>query len=152
MKSEKGFSVHVKKEFPVSVESLYKAWVTPEALKEWWQPMGKTLKEVKNEVKEGGKFRYRFEDSESPLEITGEYKRVNPKKQLVYTWDFNFEKESLDKSIFQLEINFSSDGVGSEISIAQENLKDKESVIVHEEGWNKQLDSLHSYLVKGPNY
>lgn len=146
MKSDKGLSIHIKREFPAPVDKLYEAWISPEALKQWWSPLGKSLKEVTNEVREGGNIRYKFEDSEGPLVITGEYREVKEKERLVYTWNFNFTKDAFNDNLFELRVEFSQKGDKSLLEIKQENLKDEEAVVVHQKGWNRQLDYLHEYL------
>lgn len=141
--------LEAEKTFPVSVDELYDAWIGPDKLKEWWKPAGNQLKEVDIDVTEGGRFRYVFKtnDGEEDLKITGEYKEVEPKKKLVYSWNWELpHTQAVPDNEFQLTIEFSADGQGSRINVTQENFKDKESIHPHQEGWNKALDDLHNFL------
>lgn len=146
MDNNKEQSVEVSKEFNVSVEELYKAWISPEALTQWWRPMGKKLTDVKNEVREGGSIKYTAHDNEAPLVIKGKYEEVKENEKLVYTWDFNFSNEAFEESPYRLTINFEEQGIGSRLIVKQENLKDHEAVMVHEKGWKKELENLQHYL------
>lgn len=138
--------IEISKEFPVSVKELYKAWISPEALKQWWSPMGKKLTEVKNDVREGGSIKYSANGGENPLVIEGEYQEVKENDKLVYTWNFNFSNEALEESPYRLTINFREEGEGSLLQVKQENLKDNEAVEVHKKGWEKELENLRDYL------
>lgn len=139
-----------EKDFSVPVEKLYNAWISPEALKQWWRPMGNQLKDVKNEVREGGEVVYTFEttDQKESLIISGNYQEVKQQEKLVYTWNWNFQNESLQDSEFLLTVEFKSNGSGSSISVKQQNLIDDETVQPHHESWEKGLTDLHEYLTR----
>lgn len=149
MDSNTVLSVQVSKEFPVPVDALYNAWVSPEALKQWCTPIGNSLTEVKNEVKEGGAIKYKAEteSGEFSLLITGEYEEVKEKERLVYSWNWQFPNNSMGDSLFKLTVVFSQQGNGSRVDVKQENLKDDEAIIIHQEGWERALKNLHQYLV-----
>ena len=139
-------NLKISEKFNVPVDELYKAWISPDALKEWWNPMGKKLTNVKNEVKKGGHIEYTADDNDSPLVIKGEYEEVKEKEKLVYTWNFNFSREAFDESPYRLTISFEDRDNKSRLDVKQENLQDDEAVKVHENGWKKQLQNLKDYL------
>lgn len=145
----KNVNLTVEKSFPVTVDQLVNAWESPEELKQWWKPAGNNLKEADIDLTVGGKFRYVFEtrDGEEDLKITGEYKEVDPKKKLVYSWIWELPNtEAITTNEFQLIVEFSSDGNNSKIKVTQENFKDNESIHPHQEGWNKALNDLYEFL------
>lgn len=145
-------SIEVEKEFDAPVEKLVKAWVEPDDLKEWWKPAGNILKNVENEIKEGGKLRYEFQtpDQETALIITGEYKEVKENEKLSYTWNWEVPtSEAINNSNYMLHVAFDSlDNDKSKIKVKQENFQDQESIQPHREGWDKALEDLSSYLKK----
>ena len=145
----KEIHLEVEKTFPVNVDELYDGWVNPEKLKQWWKPAGNQLKEVEIDVTKGGQFRYVFEtkDGEEDLKITGDYKEVEPKKRLVYSWNWELpHTQAVPNNEFQLTIEFSDDQNNSKLKVTQENFKDQESIHPHQEGWNKALNDLHNFL------
>ncbi|MBD0276419.1 MAG: SRPBCC domain-containing protein [Flavisolibacter sp.] len=148
MKTREALSVQVEKDFPVPVEQLYHAWVTPDALKQWWRPMDNYLKEVDNDVREGGSFRYVFQNrnNDHSFEITGHYHEVKKEERLVYSWNWNVSDEAVTDSHFTLTITFINRGNNSRLEVVQENFSDEESVQPHREGWEKALDDLNQFV------
>jgi uncharacterized protein YndB with AHSA1/START domain len=118
MSNETNTTVHVTKQFPVSKEELYKAWTADEQLKQWWKPMHKQLASVENDIREGGKVAYHFDDN---LQIKGEYKEVAEGEKLVYSWDWELPEESMYKGEYLLTVQFRGEGNESSLDIAQEN-------------------------------
>jgi uncharacterized protein YndB with AHSA1/START domain len=137
--------VQLSKRFPVSKEELYKAWTEPEQLKQWWKPMGNQLKEVDNDIRQGGQVRYRFEDD---LAVTGTYKEAEAGKKLVYSWIWQFPEASLHNGDYLLTVEFKEEGEESTLSITQENIEQEHAIKPHEEGWQEALDALHRHLSK----
>jgi uncharacterized protein YndB with AHSA1/START domain len=140
--------IQISKEFPVSVDELYNAWISPDALKEWWKPMGHQLKDITNELKEGGRIKYVFQDNngDTVLNIDGNYSEVAERERLEYSWNWQFPKDPVGNSEFMLTIIFSAQGNGSKLDVRQENLKDEEAIRIHKEGWDGALNDLHDYL------
>ncbi len=50
MESNGQSSINASKTFKARVEALYKAWTDAEQLKQWWKPMGFSLRQVENEL------------------------------------------------------------------------------------------------------
>ena len=139
-----------EKDFEVPVIELYKAWVTPEDLKQWWHPSDNKLVTAELDVKEGGQFKYEFEgkDGQTSLVITGEYQEVTVNERLTYSWNWSIPANVVKPSEHELTILFVANGEGSKIKITQENFLDDESINPHQEGWENALNDLHAYLSK----
>jgi len=148
MEITKALMVQIAKSFPVTAEQLYTAWTNPEQLKQWWKPMGNSLKEVINDVKEGGTVRYIFNDNK--LVISGQYLEVKPNERLVYTWNWELPADAVRNADYKLTINFVPKDNGSEINVLQENFENEESMLPHQEGWEKGLDNLENFLSSAP--
>ena len=147
MEQNKAQQLQVQADFEVPVERLFEAWTNPEQLKQWWKTTGYQLTTVTNELKQGGKVQYRFENDE--LDINGEYEKVEPNASLVYTWNWKFSKQEASNGNYRLNIQFSSNGNGSQIKISQESLNSDEHLHPHEEGWKKGLEDLKHFLKAG---
>lgn len=139
-----------EKDFAVPVLELYKAWTTPEDLKQWWKPSESHLKTVELDVKEGGKFKYEFEgrDGETSVVITGEYQEVKENEKLIYSWNWSVPANVIKPSEHVLTILFTGNGDGSTLKVTQENFLDDESINPHQESWEKALNDLQAYLSK----
>lgn len=144
MEMNKGLKVEAEKSFSVGIDQLYNAWTNPQQLKQWWKPMGNALKEVINDIKEGGTVLYMFDSDK--LVISGEYLEVKEKKTLVYTWKWELPEDAVRNADYKLTVNFVSNGNGSEINILQENFQDEETLLPHQEGWEKGLSDLEHFL------
>jgi uncharacterized protein YndB with AHSA1/START domain len=143
MSNENGNSLHVTEQFVSNKEELYKAWTEPDQLKQWWKPMGKQLVNVENDIRQGGKVVYRFEDG---LSIHGEYKEARPGEKLSYSWIWELPEDSMHKGEYLLHVQFNQDGNNSVLDVTQENFKEEHSVKPHEEGWKESLEALKNYL------
>jgi uncharacterized protein YndB with AHSA1/START domain len=142
--------LEAEKDFKVPVQELYKAWVTPEDLKQWWKPSENHLTTVELDIKQGGKLKYEFagKEDKATLVITGEYKEVKENEKLVYSWNWDVPADVIKPSEHVLSINFISEGDGSKIHVVQENFENEESITPHKEGWEKALNDLQTYLTK----
>jgi uncharacterized protein YndB with AHSA1/START domain len=140
------FKVDITKQLQVPLEKLYSAWTQPEDLKQWWKPMHKQLKEVTNDLHEGGQVKYIFDDS---LEIEGTYSEVKEKQRLVYSWNWHLPKDDVKDSCYQLTVEFSGTDEASVIHVIQENFESEEGTLPHKEGWEKGLNDLEAYLKGG---
>ncbi len=150
METQDALKLKASKDFSVPADQLYRAWVEPEELKQWWHPMGNQLQEVTNELKEGGHIRYVFETSQHhhPFEITGQYDEVKEGERLVYSWNWQLPDQAVGNSRYQLTVVFSIQGNGSRLEVTQENFASEEAVHPHQEGWDKALAALKQYLEK----
>lgn len=146
MQNEHAAQVHLTKSFPVSKDQLYKAWTSPEALKQWWRPMNKQLQNVENDIREGGRVAYQFEED---LRISGEYKEVEAGSKLVYSWNWELPEESLQRGEYLLTVVFKEEAEGSALEVTQENFHDEHAVKPHQTGWEEALEGLKQYLANG---
>ncbi len=144
MEINKALKVEAGKSFPVSIGQLYDAWTNEEQLKQWWKPIGNTLKEVINDLREGGTVRYLFDSDK--LVISGKYLEVKEKEKLVYTWNWELPNDAVRNAAYKLTVSFYSKDNGSEIKVLQENFEDEESMLPHQEGWEKGLSDLEHFL------
>lgn len=144
MEINKALKVEATRSFAVGIDESYNAWTNPDQLKQWWKPMGNTLKEVTNDIREGGSVRYVFNDNK--LIISGEYLEVKEKEKLVYTWKWELPEDAVRNAEYKLTVDFSVTGNGSAIHVVQDNFQDEETMLPHQEGWEKGLDELEQFL------
>ena len=151
MENNQNLSVRISRDFAVPVDRLYTAWTTETDLRAWWQPMGNTLHHLTNDLKEGGSLQYEFHTKEGELafKIEGVYREVAPNKKLVYTWNWKVPNDTIQDSEFLLTIKFHGQGSESTLQVQQENFVNEEAVLPHQQGWEKALEDLQSYLSNG---
>lgn len=148
METSNAIKLDISKTFPVAKEQLYDAWLSPDALKQWWHPMGNTLQHAITKPEAGAPVEYVFvtENGEPGFTIKGTYKEVQEGERLVYTWNWELPVASVGDGEFLLTIVFNSEGTGSRLSVTQENFTKEEAVQPHREGWETGLDELHRFL------
>ena len=148
MENATGVSLEIEKTFGVPVERLYQAWTTEDDLRQWWRPMENTLKQMTNELQEGGRVSYEFENSEQQHAFTihGNYKKVEEVNRLVYTWNWELPTQAVKESEHLLTVLFEASGNESRLHIRQDQIADEESVHPHRDGWENALESLKAYL------
>lgn len=147
MQKQEGLKVEAGKSFPVSAQELYNAWTNPDTLKQWWKPMGNSLQEVINDIRQGGTVKYIFENN--ALIISGEYLEVKENEKLVYTWNWNLPNDPVRNADYLLTVEFKNNGDSSELKVVQENFENEEALHPHTEGWQKGLSELEMFLRGG---
>ncbi|MGH7590273.1 MAG: SRPBCC family protein [Gemmatimonadales bacterium] len=77
---------------------VFKAWTTPDLLKQWWTPksFGISFISCEADVRTGGTYRFVFSHaaSEQPMAFFGRYIEVTPQSRIVWT-----NEESADGAI-----------------------------------------------------
>ncbi len=150
MEASNQYKLNLNKEFNTPVDALYKAWITPAALKAWWHPMGNILKEAITQPAVNAPLKYVFDTNEGTeaFTVTGTYKEVEAGKHLRYTWNWKLPTPTVDDSDFELTIDFSGEDGKSTLAVMQSNFSSEEAVVPHKEGWEEALESLAQYLQK----
>ena len=78
----------VTRVFDAPPRILFKAWTTPELMKQWWAPrsIGVPLLSCEMDVRTGGSYRLEFgHDASGSMAFVGQYLEVVPPSRLVWT-------------------------------------------------------------------
>jgi len=89
--------------FDAPARLVFKAWTTPDLLKQWWAPKssGAVLVGCEIDLRTGGSYRYTFAhpSREEPLVFFGQYLEVVPDAKIVWT-----NEESEDGAVSTLTL------------------------------------------------
>jgi uncharacterized protein YndB with AHSA1/START domain len=120
------------------VERVFAAWTEPEHLVRWWGPRPVVCCGAEVDLRAGGAYRIgnRFPDGRE-LWITGEFVRVDPPRELVYTWRVG-DATSLER----VTVRFEAHGLATEVVIVHEEISTAAARADHEGGWVGCLDGL----------
>lgn len=134
---------------------LFKAWTTPEILKEWFMPKPYELALVDMEPRDGGKFRTVMTGPDGfHMDSTGVFLKVEKDKRIITTDAFGSDWKPTEKAFFSAEILFDDLGNGQTRYTAIARHWNVEDCEAHEkmgfhEGWGQvatQLEEVASKL------
>jgi uncharacterized protein YndB with AHSA1/START domain len=124
-------------------EKVFAAWTRPEALQQWWGPGPVTCPEAHVDLREGGSYRIaNLELDGSITWISGEFHRVQPPEELVYTW--NVSIVAGDATLVTLRLR--EHPVGTELILIHERFVDDAVRDMHGQGWGLCIDKLEAFL------
>lgn len=86
--------VHARKIIQAPVEKVWKAWSTPELIKQWWGPVHFGCPEATMTFKVGGQYLFAMKDNQSGKVSwsAGVYEQIVPNAKLVFTDHFSDER------------------------------------------------------------
>jgi uncharacterized protein YndB with AHSA1/START domain len=136
-------------------ERVFKAWTTPEHIKQWMRPdPGMEIPFVIMDLRVGGKYRIqmKMEDGEY-FTAVGVFKEVKAPERLVYTWDF--EKDGSGEEFGEVEgkdslvtVEFLKRGERTELVLTHSRCATVESRDNRTRGWGRIVDSLATFVEK----
>lgn len=87
---DKGLGFTLTRVLPVTPEQVWRAWLDPECIAQWWHPEGAHTPpdSVRVDARVGGSYRYAMVNNESGDTVTtgGVYLELEPFSRLVFTW------------------------------------------------------------------
>lgn len=145
-----GQTLLIERTFQAPAERVFDAWTSEEVMRRWFH--GRRHWETPTaevDLRLGGNVRVVMRDPDDGAEYGGggHYTEIDPPHRLAFTWTWDNEEDARETLI---EIDFEeTDGVTT-VRFAHSNLRDQESVVSHEGGWNSCMDSLEQALAAQP--
>lgn len=135
-------TVKITKEFNVSAEKIFEAWIDPAMLRCWMfgpEVRDEKIVKLKTNPEKGGNFTFVVRRNNEVINHLGTYLELNYPHRLVFTW--GIESESEDESIVTIDIE--STESGCKLTLVHElDPKWEEYAERTREGWNTMLDIL----------
>ncbi|MSO65793.1 MAG: SRPBCC domain-containing protein [Alphaproteobacteria bacterium] len=135
-------SLVVRRTIRASAERLFELWTSPEHLRRWWGPESVVCTAADVDLRPGGRYRIanKFPDG-NVLWIVGEFERVSPPRELVFSWLIEGAAQAPERVI----VRFDPAGASIEVTVVHERVPDTATRQRHEAGWNGCLDGLARY-------
>ncbi|MFT5196759.1 MAG: hypothetical protein ACI9EW_002465 [Cellvibrionaceae bacterium] len=134
--------LNISRTIKAPVESVYNAWLNPQMLAKFMiAGEGMCVPRAEADAREGGRFTVIMAAGEQEIPHGGEYKKLNPYSQIVFTWESPF---SVDDSTVTL--NLEEIAGGTNLELIHVRFLDEESRGNHEGGWNAILTCLDQVL------
>ena len=133
----------VRRTIEATPEEVFQAWTDPDQLIRWWGPRGVECTFAAVDCRVGGIYRIgnRLPSGDS-IWITGEFEKVSPPHELVFTWRI----EGLSDPPSRVTVQFNATGASTEVSVTHERIADAATREQHEVGWVGCLEGLSRFL------
>lgn len=128
------FDLELQLSFPVSVETLFSAWISEQTL------LPPTTK-LSIEPKSGGHFILEASMGDKTSVMNGRFLQVVSNKTLRYTWEWNHDGE-----VSEVQVDFAATAQGCTVSLSHTGLGSQESLQQHKMGWEFYAQGLTQLL------
>jgi uncharacterized protein YndB with AHSA1/START domain len=75
----------ITREFDAPRHLVYKAWTTPELVKQWWSGQQGEMTVAEIDLRVGGRWRYAMISDGNEIAFNGEYREIVPNERIVNT-------------------------------------------------------------------
>lgn len=143
-----GQRVLIQRSFQAPAQAVFDAWTSAEVMRRWFHAEHHwETPHAEVDLRLGGNVRVVMRDPDKDVEYGGGgyYTEIDPPRRLVFTWtwDDDTDRETL------IELDFEEADGATTVRLTHSNLRDRESVISHEDGWSKCFDNLGRALEAG---
>jgi uncharacterized protein YndB with AHSA1/START domain len=135
-------SLKVSRTIKAPIEKVYNAWLNPTMLAKFMVAgEGMSVPRVETDAREGGRFSIIMARGDQELPHGGEYQKLNPFSEIIFTWESPFSIEGST-----VTLHFSEVGDGTKIELVHVKFLDEESRDNHKLGWAAILAQLDTIL------
>ena len=145
-------SLVVKRNFNVSITSLFDAWTIPDVFLKWFGPPGFQCVEMDADVSVGGGFHIHMvgpDPKKIHYHIRGTYRDVIQNKRLVFTWKWDGPIRNETETLVEIEFNEKQDC--TELVLSHFYLPNEDEVNGHKSGWLGSFSCLQTFLEESNN-
>ncbi len=130
--------VEVKRVINAPIEKVFKAWVEPEQMKQWYSPEGMTTPAASSDVRVGGAYSVTMKMGDQDHVQTGKYLEINEPNKLVFTWN-------KDDSVVTVDLK-KLDENRTELTLKHVGFVSEESRRQHDDGWVGTINKLEKHF------
>ncbi|MGC1164888.1 MAG: SRPBCC domain-containing protein [Solirubrobacterales bacterium] len=136
-----GETLLIERTFQAPAQAVFDAWTSEEVMRRWfhgehaWET---PVAEV--DLRLGGAVRVVMRDPDKGVEYGGggHYTEIDPPTRLAFTWSWD---DDSDRDTL-IALDFEEAEGATTVRLTHSRLRDQESVLSHESGWNACLDNL----------
>ena len=133
-------TLRLRRTFRAPRERVFRAWTTPEEMKQWKAPGPMSTPVAEVDLRPGGKYRIHMQAPDGALHrLAGVYRVVEPPKRLVYTWRWEQEPDAPETLV---TVEFRELGDATELILTHELFPSDEVRSKHESGWTACFEKL----------
>jgi uncharacterized protein YndB with AHSA1/START domain len=136
-------TLQLTRRFDAAPERVFDAWLTRDQWDAWIGPEGMKCDVPSLDPRVGGRYRITMRlTAEQVIPVGGAYLQIDRPKRLSFTW--GLDGDAARQSVITL--TFTRAGLGTELTLRQEGLRDIASRDSHAKGWHAALNKLAAYL------
>ena len=140
-----GLALHLEKILQPPTGRVFAALVEPEQMAVWWGPAGFTTLDLDLDVRAGGTYRITMQPPQGEaFHLRGEYRKVDPPRRLVYT--FEWEEPDPDDRKTVVTLSFLEHGSGTKLVVDHGPFATEARRALHVAGWTESLERLEQAL------
>jgi uncharacterized protein YndB with AHSA1/START domain len=142
-------TLRIERTFQAPAQAVFDAWTSEEVMRRWFHGQHAWETPIAQvDLRLGGNVRVVMRDPEKGAEYGGggHYTEIDPPRRLVFTWTWDSDEEARETLI---ELDFEEVDGATKVRLTHNNLRDRESVLSHEDGWSACFDNLEGAL--GPS-
>jgi uncharacterized protein YndB with AHSA1/START domain len=140
-----GETLLVERTFQAPAQAVFDAWTSEEVLRRWFHAQHDwETPEAQVDLRLGGTVRVVMRDPNEDVEYggRGHYTEIDPPTRLAFTWTWDDDTDR--ETLIELDLE-EVEGVTT-VRLTHSSLRDEESVLSHEGGWNACFDNLERAL------
>jgi uncharacterized protein YndB with AHSA1/START domain len=128
---------------------VFRAFIEPARMRQWWVPRGFTMLSCKLDVREGGAWRMTIRSDDTGAEQTevGVYREIREPERLAFTHAWVRADGTLTQQTL-VTATFTERGTKTEVSFRQADFATTAACLSHEDGWGVSLDQLVGYMAR----
>jgi uncharacterized protein YndB with AHSA1/START domain len=132
---------------PASRPVVFRAFVEPERMKQWWAPRGFHVLSCALDLREGGAWRMRIRSDETGAIQTevGTYREIRSPERLAFTHAWVRTNGTLTPTTL-VTVKFTEHDGMTEVAFTQSDFHSPDFCRSHEEGWSQSLEKLTQYV------
>jgi uncharacterized protein YndB with AHSA1/START domain len=135
-------SLVVSRNYPASVERVFKAWTDANQLGQWFAPSDDYTTKASVDLRIGHEYRIAITHRGGNVHnVVGTYRLIEPPRKLIYTW--RWEGAPTDTLV---TVDFTPEGDATKVTITHEQFLSTEDRDRHNEGWKGCVERLERKL------
>lgn len=137
--------LRLTRRFAAPREAVFNAFTLPGELAKWFGPEGISVKNVKIDLKPGGRYSLDFAEKDGGVHgLSGVYREIQPPERLVMTWTWDHGDMAGIETLVTIELT-EIDGE-TDMTLVHQGLPSDEARDMHNQGWNSTFNCLEQIL------
>jgi len=133
-------TLELRKMVDAPQERVFRAWTDLDQIRKWWGPGGFTLPEARQDLREGGTYRFGMRAPDGKMHwLKGQYREIRPPERLVFTWNWD-EDGAIPETVVTVQLI--PIGKQTQVIVTHGPFPTEQDRNNHNMGWTSMLERL----------